>query len=173
MKCKLGMPFAVAVISLVSCSPKKPVPAATSSNVNFTSSIEPATGAGNQGILTARYSVPVGHTLREERVLLNSQLDGRNACYVYHSAENGFLLVDDSGMNSHPAGAGTNTLENSQCALDISRSSAQPGNGSITLILALKFKPAFVGTQNVFLYAETSDGANSGLRSGGIWSVTF
>jgi hypothetical protein len=159
-------------MGLIGCSPKKPAPAAAPSNVNFTSSIEPATGVGSRGILTARYSVPVGHTIREARVLLNSELDGRNACYVYYSTVSGFSLIDDSGMKAK-AGAGANMLENSQCTLDLSGSSAQPANGSITLTLVLKFKPAFVGTRHVFLYAETSDGANSGLISGGIWSVTL
>jgi hypothetical protein len=59
-------------------------------------------------------------TIREARVLLNFQLDGRSARYVYYNAaENAFPLIDDSGMKSNKAGAGATVIENSQCALDV------------------------------------------------------
>src|SRR5665213_648182 len=145
-----------------------------SSTVSSPSSVEPPAGTGSEGILTVRYPLTGGQTIPEARVLLNSQLDGRNACYVYYAqSENAFFLVDDSGMKSNKAAGGATALENSQCALDISHSSVRAESSGVTLILALKFKPPFAGEKQVFLYSETSDGANTGLLPRGSWNVTF
>jgi hypothetical protein len=170
------IPYVIALLAagLLGCGTEKPAPATAPVNPSFVSSIEPLEGAGNESILAARYTAPAGQTIRETRVLLNSELDGRNACYVYHSAvDNAFLLVDDSGVNARKAAPGGTKIENSQCALDLSRSSALTSNNILTLTLVLKFKPAFVGKKQVFLYDETSDGANSGLIPRGKWNVTF
>ena len=121
-----------------------------------------------------QYAVAAGQTIREARVLLNSQLDGRNACYVYYAAaEKAFLLINDSGTKSDKTPAGATMIENSQCSLDMSRTSASAESSRVTLTLALKFKPAFAGGKQIFLYAETSDGANTGLLPRGSWNVTF
>lgn len=121
-----------------------------------------------------QYPVGAGQTIQEARVLLNSQLDGRNACYVYYTvADQAFSLVDDSGTKSNKAAAGATMIENSQCSLDISRTSASAESSRVTLALALKFKPAFAGGKQIFLYAESSDGANTGLLPRGSWNVTF
>lgn len=161
-------------IGLTGCGSEKPAPVSVASNLAVVSSIDPAAGSGNEGMLTAHLSTPAGKTIQEVRVLLSAELDGRNACYVYYSKTNsGFRLVDDSGTNSRGAGEGPKVIENSQCALDISRSSAQVDGSTVTLILSLKFKTAFVGKKQVFLYTETSDGGNSGLIPRGTWSVTF
>ena len=161
------------VVGLSGCGSEKSTPAANP-NLSSTSSVEPAAGVGNEGILRVRYPVAAGQTIREARVLVNSQLDGRNACYVYYpTAEKAFLLIDDSGTKSNQAAAGATVIENSQCSLDIPRSSARAESSGVTLTLALKFKPAFAGGKQIFLYAETSDGANTGLLSRGSWNVTF
>ena len=160
-------------VGLSGCGSEKATPSALS-NLSSASSVEPAAGVGNEGILRVQYPVAAGQTIREARVLLNFQLDGRNACYVYYTrAENAFLLIDDSGMKPNKAAAGATVIENSQCSLDISRSSARAESNGVTLNLALKFKPAFAGGKQVFLYAETSDGANTGLILRGSWNVTF
>jgi len=155
------------------CSSEKSTPAAALSTLSPVGSVEPAAGGGSQGILTVRYPSAAGQMM-EARVLLNSQLDGRNACYVYYTrSENAFSLVDDSGMKSNNASAGATVLENSQCALDISHSSVRAESSGVTLTLALKFKAPFAGQKQVFLYSETSDGANTGLQPRGSWNVTF
>jgi hypothetical protein len=166
--------FVLLAVALSGCSSEKSTPTAALSNLSSASSVEPAAGVGNDGILRVRYPVAEGQTIREARILLNFELDGRNACYVYYTAaENAFLLIDDSGMKSNKAGSGATVIENSQCALDISRSSGRAENSGVDLTLALKFKPAFAGGKQVFLYAETSGGANTGLILRGSWNVTF
>jgi hypothetical protein len=143
------------------------------SNVNFESSVQPETGSGEAAVLTVRFSAPAGQTIREARVLANTYMDGRNGCYVYHErAENLFLLIDDSGMQARRAAPGATIIENSQCVLDLARSSSQPGESSLTLTLALRFKSAFAGKKQLFLYAETSE-LNSGLVARGSWDATF
>lgn len=166
------LPIVLLAVGLSGCSSEKTNPAAAA--LSTLSSVEPSAGVGNQGILTVRYLVAAGQTIREARVLLNFQLDGRKACYVYYTrAENAFLLVDDSGMKSTKAADGATAIENSQCALDTSRSSARAERNGVTLTIDLKFKPAFAGGKQVFLYAETSGGTNTGLLSRGSWNVTF
>lgn len=158
------------------CSSEKPVqaPQTSAAGGSFSTSVDPSAGAGNEVILTARYQASARQTVTEVRVLLNATLDGSNACYVYHRLNsNEFLLIDDAGTSSRKAATGQTKIENSQCSLDVSRSSALISGPNVTLTLALRFKPVFVGARQVFLYAEALDGTNSGLKHSGTFSVTF
>ena len=136
-------------------------------------SVEPATGDGAEKTFVLRYKPGKSRTLREARILFNASLDGRGGCYVYYDrGRNSFLLVDDSGTSSTRLDPGSaDFLANSQCRLDGSQSTVQENNGTLRIALALKFYSAFPGQKNVYLYAETEDGWNSGLQLRGDWSV--
>ena len=61
-------------------------------------------------------------------------------------------------------------LQNSQCSLDPSASSVQAVGDTLTVTLALTFQVAFTGTKNIYGYAQTLEGQNSGWRLLGTWT---
>jgi hypothetical protein len=62
------------------------------------------------------------------------------------------------------------TLQNSQCAVDLGTSTATPGVNTMTVSLAMTFKPPFAGPKNIYLFA-TNRSVYSGWRILGSWTV--
>jgi hypothetical protein len=67
-------------------------------------------------------------------------------------------------------GAAT-TLQNSQCSLNVAATSVAQNGNTLTLNLAMTFKPAFAGAKNIYLYAADIAGPNSGWQQPGTWIV--
>jgi hypothetical protein len=63
------------------------------------------------------------------------------------------------------------TLQNSQCVLNGSGSSAVGSGNSLTVTASLSFKPALAGAKTIYLYAEGSTGLSSGWVSRGAWTA--
>src|SRR5207244_1094791 len=106
-------------------------------------------------------------------LLVNAGLSGANACYVvYQRSGNTLILANDAGtawLGPIAAGSGA-TLQNSQCVLYGSGSSAVGSGNSLSLTLSLSFLPAFAGNKTVFLTAD-GGGVTSGWQSRGTWAV--
>jgi hypothetical protein len=103
-------------------------------------------------------------------ILINSNLDTRNACYLAFVPSNGtLLLVNDAGdaagphagVSSIPAGS---TIANRQCSIDPSRSSVVSSGNTLTLNLRFLFSAAFAGHRIVYAAARDSAGNNSGWQ---------
>jgi hypothetical protein len=112
-------------------------------------------------------------------VLTNSFLVGNNGCYFAYvptTPTNGYLyLVDDAGDGGYAPGSpiglsSGGSLQNNQCALNTTGSSASAFGGTLTLNLAITFKAGFAGNQVFYLAARNSTTGNSGWQAAG--SVT-
>ena len=95
------------------------------------------------------------------------------SCLIYYDRErNTVFLLNDAGTNWQSGGLGSvGALENSQCALSLSASDVSIANTILTLNLALTFKTAFAGPKNIYLYAASKSGGNSGWWDRGDWTV--
>jgi hypothetical protein len=84
-----------------------------------------------------------------------------------------FYLVNDAGNGwLGPIAANSpNTLQNSQCVLNGTGSSAVGSGNSLTVTMSLSFMPAFSGAKTIYLYAEGSTGLSSGWVSRGTWTA--
>ena len=112
-------------------------------------------------------------------ILANGFLDGASACYVAYvptSAATGYLyLVDDAGDGGYAPGSpvllssGT-VLQNSQCAINTTGSSASANANTLTLNLAITFNSSFAGNKVFYLAARNNSTGNSGWQAAG--SVT-
>src|SRR5204862_70880 len=95
-------------------------------------------------------------------------------CVVYYEpATDRVYLTNDAGslwLSGLRGSAGT--LQNSQCAISLSATDVTAGGNTLTLNLAVSFKPAFAGSKWVFMYAAGSGGANSDWQARGTWTVT-
>ena len=134
----------------------------------------PLSGAGNAQTLTFRFSHPQGfQQLGVVNVLINRALDGGNACYLaYSQSAKVLFLVNDGGPDaglSAPLTLGTaGVIENGQCSISSSGSSAT-GNGNVlTLVLNITFKPKFGGNQVIYLAARDAANGNSGWHAMGV-----
>jgi chitodextrinase len=107
-------------------------------------------------------------------VLLNSSLDGRQACYLAYSRPlNVLYLVSDSGGALSPGltlGA-AGSVSNSQCSISGTGSSASGSGNTLALTLNMSFTAGFAGDRVFYLAARDSVEHNSGWHAAGTWTV--
>ncbi len=137
-------------------------------------SISPASGSGNTVILTAQYSHPSGAgSLTTAALLLNTTASPVFACYVtYSPGTNRFSLANDDGSSGASLIPGSGSLQNSQCSLNGTASSAVIAGTNLTLTISLTFQPGFAGGKTSYLYAADANTSTGFLAKGG-WTVTI
>ncbi len=111
-----------------------------------------------------------------EDILINSALDGRQACYIaYLPSSNQVLLVDDAGDAGGPFGSlalpASNAIFNNHCTINGSGSSASMAGNTLTLTLSITFSPQFAGNRLFFLAASSQTGQNSNWQAVGSATV--
>jgi hypothetical protein len=138
-------------------------------------SVTPNAGTGATQTFALQYSDSGGGVnLTQTWVWFNATFasTAANSCLVYYDATTGQLnLINDGGTGwlsaALPGGA---TLQNASCAIALGSSSRVISGNTMTLTLALTFKPAFSGGKNVYMYA-TNGTLNSGWQTRGTWTV--
>ena len=131
----------------------------------------PINGTGASQTLTFRFSNPPGsQQLNILNVLINSALDGGNACYIAYSQPAGVLfLVNDGGTDtglSAPLVLGsTATVRNRQCTVHGIGSSAEGSGNSLTLTLRFTFSATFTGSKVIYTAARDQATGNSGWKT--------
>ena len=130
---------------------------------NFSFSVSHADGLNRLGVIN---------------LLINSALDGGQACYIAYSVPLRVLyLVNDAGPAaglSAPLalGAGnTGFVQNSQCRINAGFSSALTSGNSITLTLNTQFLGGFTGGKVLYAAARTTDELNTGWRTVGVYDI--
>ena len=142
----------------------------------WTESITPAFGATSTEQFSIRFTnTGGGLTFRAVQLLINSSLDGANACYLgYDRVGNVLYLLNDAGTALlNPGivpGSGSGTVENNQCRLNGNGTTMSESGESMTLRVNLTFKPAFRGPRILFNGVQTATG-NSGWGATGAWNV--
>ena len=81
-----------------------------------------------------------------------------------------FLLNDNQAWLPGTLGAAS-TLQNSQCAVSLAGSSAALNGNTLTLNLAMTFKPSYAGNKNIYMYAASAAAGVSGWQDRGDWAV--
>jgi alpha-L-arabinofuranosidase len=139
-------------------------------------SVVPNAGVGSAQTFSLSYSDPDGFMdLSAVYALIHTAADSRNACYAIYLPPYNFLyLVSDNGgsvLGPVSLGTGTSPLQNSQCTVDTTTSSALGAGTALTLKLSLSFKPAFAGNKDIFMAAQDKVGTWAELTSRGTWIV--
>jgi hypothetical protein len=139
-------------------------------------SLSPAVSSGASQTLTATFNAPGGYqTLDVLNVLINTSLDGRQACYLaYSRSANALYIVADSGDASQISGKvmdGTGTVSNSQCSVALVSSSASGSGNTFTLVLSLTFSASFAGNKVIYAAARDLSQNNSGWQTMGVHNV--
>ncbi len=141
--------------------------------------VEPASGSGLSQTLTFRFTDAAGPTdINVVDVLINSELDGQNACYMaYVPSANTVYLVDDGGDAGGPyAGSlvlngGGGSIHNSQCQINNTGSSVTTTGTTLALTLNVTFEAAFAGNQLMHLAQVSTGGYTNGWQRVGVVQV--
>src|SRR5262249_18139795 len=106
-------------------------------------------------------------------VLFGDSLAASNTCEVrYDRPANALYLTGDNGAALGPLTPGSaSTLENSQCVVNGIGSLANGSGNTLTLNVALTFKPAFACQKTIFMNAKDSAGRERGYQNLGTWTV--
>jgi hypothetical protein len=139
----------------------------------------PLAGSGTASNFSFSVSHPDGLSrLGVINLLINSALNGGQACYVAYSVPQRVLyLVNDAGPASGLSapltlGPGTSGfVANSQCQINAAFSSAVTSGNSITLSLNTQFRPSFTGGKVLYAAARTTDEVNTGWRTVGVYDI--
>jgi hypothetical protein len=138
-------------------------------------SVTPSSGSGLNQTFSFVYFDPSGaRGLAQAQALINTQVNGTSACYVFFDpVHNSVMLANDgyTGLLGPMTLGTTATLQNSQCTVNGATSIAAWSGNTLTLNLALTFKLAFAGAKNIFGFAQSLNGLNSGWQALGVWTV--
>jgi uncharacterized protein (TIGR03437 family) len=139
-------------------------------------SVTPSSGSLASQTFALQYSDTAGvASLQLAYAYFNATLasSASNSCFLYYNvAANQINLLNDAGaawMAAIPGSA--TTLQNSQCSLNVATTSVALNGNTLTLNLAITFKPAYAGAKNIYIYAADVSGPNSGWQQLGTWTV--
>ena len=138
--------------------------------------VTPASGSGAAQTFALQYSDSAGFAdLATTWVWFTTAVGSAAAtCVMYYEpATDRVYLANDAGSTwlwGLRGGAGT--VQNSQCAISLAATDVTAGGNTLTLNLAVSFKPAFAGAKTVFMYAAAKGGVNSDWQARGTWTVT-
>ena len=136
-------------------------------------SVTPASGSGGSQTFAFLYTDPNGgSSIYSASVVIGTTASGVGSCYLYYlRSANSLYLANDAGnawLSPMTLGQ-TGTLQNSQCAVNLSASSSSASGSNLTLTLAMTFLAAFNGDKNV--YMQVYDTQDSGWQQKGAWTV--
>jgi hypothetical protein len=139
-------------------------------------SVTPSASSGSSQLFAFTFSDPNGETdLHSMRVIINSQPQGNDSCYVYYTKSDNRLYLHNDAGNALLAGmtvGSPGTTQNSRCAIDGAGSSAVPAGNNLTLNLAVSFPGSFGGAKNIYAQAQDLGGLNSGWQTLGTFNIT-
>jgi hypothetical protein len=139
-------------------------------------SVTPASGSGSSQTFSFVFSDASGYAdINWVQMIVGPQVMSNNVCFVtYTRATNVLQLVVDAGGTFVGSGATLGvpgTLTNSQCTLDAGASSVSGSGSSLTVNVALTFKPAFAGAKGVFSGVISNANEFSGWQAMGSWTT--
>jgi hypothetical protein len=138
-------------------------------------SITPEKGVGRTQVFSAVYSEASGyHALGPLFFLVNATLVAPGGCFItYNQSADQFYLANDSGTNSLGPMVKGESLSNSQCVLESSRTAASGSGNSVILTIALTFRNSFAGPKLLFINAGDLEGKSSGWQRRASFTVSM
>jgi hypothetical protein len=158
------------------CPPAQDPKEAAASAKLSTISVTPSLGSGATATFTAVYrdGADFDQFNLVQLLMPGNEGTGKNACWVYYKPDSNTLWLTDDGQNGSlgplkPRGKGS--VENNQCVLQAAGSSVSENLTDLTVAYAVRFKPAFAGKRNIFLFAQDLAWHGTGWEPRGAWSV--
>ncbi len=131
--------------------------------------------AGASKTFTMTYSDGGGAAnLAQVSVLFNTTASPIAACSLtWYKSDGTVRLADDDadGGYTYWYAAQNGQISNSQCAVNFSNA-VVISSITLSLTLTIQFTAAFAGAKNIYLEAEDNQGADSGAKQLGTWSIS-
>lgn len=137
-------------------------------------SIAPSTGSAATGTFTAQYTDSLGvadFATVYMKFSTTSSATASTCALAYSPSTSQLSLRDDSGIVWESAAMGSGTLQNGQCAVDLAASSASSSGQTLRVVVAVAFASAYAGTKNIYSYATTTSGVETGWKTVGTWAI--
>lgn len=148
------------------------IPISQSGAIN---AVSPGGGSGSSQSFVFTFTDSNGISdISVANVLINTYLNGHNACYIAYSEQANLLyLVNDVGTGLLPAITlgGSGSTSNSQCTVYSSGSSAAASGSTLTLTLNITFAPSFSGDHVFYLAEQDIVASNTGWHPVADWTV--
>jgi hypothetical protein len=138
-------------------------------------SVSPTSGSGNAVTFTGTFGdTGGGAAVSSAALLLNTSASTSSGCDIsYNPATNLFSIYNDAGTavlaTVAPGGA---IIQNDQCSLNGTGSSASVAGNTLTVVYVLTFQPSFPGAKTVYLLAADSS-SSTGWVAEGTFTVTI
>jgi hypothetical protein len=116
--------------------------------------VTPDNGSGYSATFQITIGDPAGGVdVLGANVLFARSVDGRSACWIAFDAASSQLSLASDDISTWSGGApGSATgLANSQCAIDLSATSATRTPQGLLITLPIRFSSSFAGVQNIYL----------------------
>jgi hypothetical protein len=137
--------------------------------------MSPNSGGGPAETFHFNYSDANGaSTLSQVRVRFNFTSSDANGCsFIYYPGTNQISLYNDAGsaIIGTITGGGAPNVGNSYCTLVGASVEKDVVENTLRLQVGIGFSTSWLGTKNVYLYAQDSSGSNSGWHARGTWSM--
>jgi hypothetical protein len=137
--------------------------------------VTPNSGAGTTQTFALQYSDTAGvNDLRTVWVWFNETFASTSAysCMLHYDRTTNLLyLVDPSGSFWDSARLGSGELRNASCVINLAGSSVVQSGNTLTLNLAVTFRWSFFGPKNIYMFASSQNGTNSGWQTRGSWTA--
>jgi len=152
------------------------VPGGAQTTTTAVVSMSPNQGSGlGPNPFTFNWSDTLGsQDLGVENILVNSSLDGRQACYLAFSRPGNVLyLVNDNGDGLLPGQslAAAGSLTNSQCTASWTANPATAAGNNLSLTLNIAFTAAFAGNRVIYVAArDVNEANNTDWHAMGTWT---
>jgi hypothetical protein len=137
-------------------------------------SVTPSSGSGATQTFALQYSHSSGAAeLQTVHLAFRPSLESSalNTCLIFYDrVANSLFLATDGISDWRSASLGTTaTLQNSQCAIAVGSSSVTLAGNTLTLNLAMTFKPVFAGSKHIYMDAGAA--AVNRWPDRGTWTV--
>jgi len=136
--------------------------------------MSPSSGNTASQVFNAVFSDPGGsQSLSGIHLLVNSSVNGANACWLYYDAVGKVVwLANDSASSwSSTSVGGASTIQNSRCQITGSGISVTNSGTNLTLNVPITFEAMFAGTRNIYMSATDKNGSASSYVQAGTWIV--
>ena len=145
-----------------------PTPAPTTLGVKAT----PASGSGTAQAFSFQISDPAGYSgVNQLDTFIGTQIGGANNCRVQWNGGTTLFLENDAASAWISGTVGSGSISNTQCKVDLTKSSISGTGYAETVNLAVTFGSAYVGTKNIYAFASGSTGLTGWLTLGA-WTVS-
>jgi hypothetical protein len=126
-------------------------------------SVSPSSASGTTDTVTLTYADANGFTdIAGAGALINTALDGTNACWFYYDRADGTLWLASDNTASWTALPPGGTVQNRQCAI---RSATVTGSGStFSLTVAITYSATFTGARTIYEFAQDKAGLSTGYQ---------